>query len=242
LVQAAPRGEANVGSETPKEFPQSIIDGLLALRGDGNLGRNSMPAIHPWQRKVPWASDAAQCLYAAAEENTKAVGEENAADPHYRLIARLPEYAVRLATLHAMGRVPGDPSVGEADLDWGFAFVIASSKALMDGAEHNIAETPYARDQNDLFNRIRDAGEEGISERALKRAFSASSKRTLSSWSDTCRRSIKSPPGTRKITVAADRIGKSTGHRSSSKPREEPLTQNAHKWIFTGSAVGASRR
>jgi len=175
LVIGSSGAKANLGSENPPPLPQNIIAGLAALRAapEGASKAQIMggPMFKPWQRIVPWGSVAAQRLFSDAERDTRALADGAAGDPIYCLIARLPEYAIRLATLHAMARDPIEPRVTEDDLDWGFALSISSSKLLMDGAEHNMAENGYGRDQNDVFNRIRGAGEAGIAERNLKRSF-----------------------------------------------------------------------
>ena len=171
--------KANLGSENPPELPELIIEKLQALRSGTErgvlvnraAGKIDFDFRPPTRRFVPWATESVQHLFLKYDEGTRRLVASNSGDRNYALIVRLPEYAIRLATLHAMSRDPNQPTVTRGDLEWGFSFAIASSKMLMDGAEHNMAETAYGRDMNDVFNRIRDAGEEGISLRELKRAF-----------------------------------------------------------------------
>jgi hypothetical protein len=179
LVAGAYSLKANLGSENPPQLPESIIEGLQALRvgtergilGNRSANNKDFDFRPPTRHFVPWASDSVQQLFLEHDERTRRLVAGNPGDRNYALIVRLPEYAIRLATLHAMSRDPNQPTVTQCDLEWGFSFAIASSKLLMDGAEHNMAENAYGRDMNDVFNRIRDSGGEGISLRNLKRAF-----------------------------------------------------------------------
>lgn len=171
IVQAAPRGELN--DNVPPEVrkvPANIVRRMKLLMpdGDGNLagGLNTYTLYGSvTETSVPWASDDVRLAMRAF---TIEMADRLDSDPQYGgCVARAAEYTERLATLHAVSRDGLRAKVKMEDLEWGAAFVLASARAVIEGAQDIMAKNDHEEKVNSIRKTIRKAKE--ISERDLLR-------------------------------------------------------------------------
>ena len=127
-----------------------IVEELRALipEQDGNLGDvmgvYRAPAVT--ERKMRW-EDAETKAEARALENQ--IGEMADVHPHGELMARTFEYAIRLASLHAISNAR--LAVDRHDLAWGASWSIQSTRGMIVAANEMMAET----DHEGFVNRIK---------------------------------------------------------------------------------------
>jgi hypothetical protein len=167
----------------------------------GPLGRNPPSGLANRQRRVPWGEGAEE-LFDDFERKIESVVETK--PTAYELLARVPEYALRLATLHAIScDGPVKAPVEVADLGWGAAWAIESAKSMMQAAENVMASNPYERDLNKVRAFIRESGE--VSSTDLLREFRDIKSRDLDEYTsrlvktgefETIQKPTKGRPGT----------------------------------------------
>ena len=181
VIEAGPR------TDDDNEFdyvapPQVIVDtiqGLIPpLKGSGNINDclsifTALTRIEG--RKMEWGNDA-KALYADFKKQINAM----IAIPVYgELWARTCEYAVRLASLHAVSRAGVLTNVYEADLEWGAAIAVASARAMSDAAENKMASNPHHEALNKIKSIIKIASD--ISKRDLMRKVQSIEPRFIDS-------------------------------------------------------------
>lgn len=125
-----------------KEIPRDIIDGLRAVAGRGadmcdlyhKCGDQPL-AFNP--HKVPWADAEVEAYYKKQRESVR-VRMHN--QPHLQdFMGRAIEYAVRLATIRAVGINVDDPRVTMEDFKWGEAISMQCFESLAKEAEDHMA-------------------------------------------------------------------------------------------------------
>jgi hypothetical protein len=124
--------------------PPSLLDAIRAAydgSNSGNLsGARSRDAGAPQNiRCVPWADGAAEAAIEAVE------GWEDEARDAGRagICGRAAEQTQKVATLRALARNPARPTVTAEDVEWAWAFVRESIRALEDGARQFMASSAF---------------------------------------------------------------------------------------------------
>ena len=93
----------------------------------------------------------------------------DAKQPGYELLARVPDYALRLASLFAISRLgPNDVIVEWPDIDDGAAWAIESADAMIEGAANSMTRSEHEAKVNVVKGIIRKASR--ISQNELVRA------------------------------------------------------------------------
>ena len=166
LCHAAPRGKAQEVSQQDSEVPQSIVRALQDLVPDLNHGGNLTGALGVFDlnvdldstvRRLAWASDVVLERSRAFEEEVLTMID---GDPEQApLMGRVFEYAIRLASLHAVSRAGRLATVTMDDLAWGISWSTQSAKALIDGAGNMMSSNEYEAKFNLIRNVVREAGQ-----------------------------------------------------------------------------------
>ena len=166
LCHAAPRGKAQEVSEQDSEVPQSIVRALQDLVPDLNHVGNLAGALGVFDlnvdldstvRRLAWDSDAVLERARAFEDEVLTVIDGDAETAP--LMGRVFEYAIRLASLHAVSRAGRLATVTMDDLAWGISWSTQSAKALIDGAGNMMSSNEYEAKFNLIRNVVREAGQ-----------------------------------------------------------------------------------
>jgi hypothetical protein len=167
LCHAALRGEAQDVSEESGKVPQDIVEALRNLVPElGSVGILA-PATSIFDldapldgviRRLLWADDDVRMHAKKLEDEILAAMD---ADPETApLKGRVFEYAVRLASLHAVSRAAhAAAKVTMADLAWGAAWAGQSARAMSDDVRNLMASSEYEAKLNLIRNTIREAGQ-----------------------------------------------------------------------------------
>ena len=149
IAEAAP-DETN---DDPPDIgvPPNIIKALNVILRDGREGNLAGTRLRA-DRRVSWASDAVKHAWIDLRNKLRAVALSNL--PGTPLFVRTAEYAVRLATLHALSR-GADARVTDEDLAWGAEWAIVSARKMLDGAANMMARNDHERMVNDVKKIIR---------------------------------------------------------------------------------------
>ena len=115
------------------------------------MGVYRSPAVV--ERKMRWAGEEVRAEALKFEND---VGELAEKHPRGELMARTFEYAVRLASLHAVSR--GRLAVDREDLVWGAAWAMGSARAMIAAANDLMAETEHESFVNRVKAIIRKEG------------------------------------------------------------------------------------
>jgi hypothetical protein len=186
LITADPRTEWQDVAEEDNQVPQSIIDALSSLVpalivNDGSLEYNAdvfdimatEEALDSVVHRLPWDSDK---VNARSHAFRKQIANIIANNPEERdLVRRVVEYAIRLASLHAVSRAGCDARVTMRDLDWGIALSLHAGRTLIANASRYMAENETESKFNRVRNLIMDAGQ--IKQRDLLRQLRSISAR-----------------------------------------------------------------
>lgn len=155
IAPAAPRSKRN-HDMIPTPCPQFIIEAIERLKPKptGNMPVDPYSGLGKVVKtSIPWANDAAKQASIAWQDSC----DELVATPRKgELWGRAFEYAVRLATLHAISR-GGERTVEVADLEWGISWVKASVLAMQDAAENLMFGSEYEGKLNKVKEAIRKA-------------------------------------------------------------------------------------
>lgn len=73
-------------------------------------------------------------------------------------LGRTAEMAIRLATIHAVGRSGRSAVVTDRDYRWGASIALASARFMIDDASHRMAETDYQANSKAILTFLRDKG------------------------------------------------------------------------------------
>jgi hypothetical protein len=109
-------------------------------------------------RFVPWADAEAEAAIEAIE-----AWEDDARD-HGRngICGRAAEQTQKIATLRALARAPGAPSVQAEDVAWAWAFVHTSIQALERGAREHMASSAFEELVKAIEREVQKAGPKGL--------------------------------------------------------------------------------
>ena len=147
-------------------MPQSIVRALQGLVPDLNHGGNLTGALGVFDpdadldstvRRLAWASDVVLERSRAFEEEVLIMIDGDAEQAPLR--GRVFEYAIRLASLHAVSRAGRLATVTMDDLAWGISWSTQSAKALIDGAGNMMSSNEYETKFNLIRNVVREAGQ-----------------------------------------------------------------------------------
>ena len=108
-------------------------------------------------RRLAWASDVVLERSRAFEEEVLIMIDGDAEQAPLR--GRVFEYAIRLASLHAVSRAGRLATVTMDDLAWGISWSTQSAKALIDGAGNMMSSNEYEAKFNLIRNVVREAGQ-----------------------------------------------------------------------------------
>jgi hypothetical protein len=169
IASADPRSDQTNDIEEDKPVPTDVIDWLkqVATTGDndklvfvdGNVRR-----VKP--RRVNWSQEAKE-RYETLDKEILSVMD--AKPTGHELLARIPEYALRLSCLHAISRHGPEAAMVEwQDIDVGTAWAIESAHAMMDGAANSMNRSEHEAKVNAVKAIIRKASP--ISQNDLVRA------------------------------------------------------------------------
>jgi hypothetical protein len=145
ILMADPASEERDELVDRRFVPDTISRGLAALMPKaGNL--DGLTALlgrdHPVNvLKIEWASpEVGEFHLAFSRRITRWRDEDEAASG---FLGRTAEMAVRLATVHAVGRQGRDARVTERDYRWGASVALASARFMIEDASLRMAETDY---------------------------------------------------------------------------------------------------
>jgi hypothetical protein len=184
IFHASARGEPKEVDEDAAKVPQAIVDALRKLvPGVGGLLAGVFdvyhPAVPPGQldgvvRRLRWDDDTVKARAHSFQKQVLHVMDYN--EEETDLIGRVYEYAIRLASLHAVSRcaVADDYDIAAVkvtmrDLEWGIVASVNATLTLIAGAGRYMASTEYEGRFNEVREVIRKAGE--IGQRGLLRAI-----------------------------------------------------------------------
>jgi hypothetical protein len=167
LIYAAPRGDWQDVSEETNEVPQAIADKLqrLAPPVAGPLAgvfsvydiATSPEALDAAVVRLSWNDDAVRARSDAFQNQIINIIDHNPTEKD--LVRRVFEYAIRLASLHAVSRAGRDARVTMRDLDWGIALSLHAGHNLITKAARYMAENEVETKLNQVRNVIMDAGQ-----------------------------------------------------------------------------------
>jgi hypothetical protein len=166
LIRADKRAEEQDVEHDPK-FPEHLARRLLEImppQGPGNLPTGhaaalTMPgAIHA--TRVPWASDDVNRAYMEfGREVLARVDNDPDAEP---FLGRAAEMAIRIATIHAIGRDGRLATVTMEDWLFGRSLSMASASIMINDVRMLMAENQYQADYKLILRLIAEAGHGGI--------------------------------------------------------------------------------
>jgi hypothetical protein len=142
VINAAKQEGANALTATVP-LPESIKDCLREIEaccyGNGFDLTTKEKVIHP--RRIPWDEHAEE-HHAALSAEIKSVMD--ACPAHHKLMVRIPDNALRIATLIAISRAgPWDAAVTWADVEEGAAMAIEAARTAIDGVSNHMRRTEY---------------------------------------------------------------------------------------------------
>ena len=159
IAPAAPRAAKISGERQP--VPPIIVHALRAVPpvGEGRLSA-VLDVFSPLGRvdesALEWSTADVEARADAFEEEILAVIDAKPAG--YPLLGRVFEYAVRLASLHAVSRGGVFAKVTRADLEWGAAWAIDSARSMMDSAATMMARNEHEERVNAVSTAVRSKG------------------------------------------------------------------------------------
>jgi hypothetical protein len=126
------------------EVPAGISEGLkLIMQAQGGLIpgflNESTVDVSKTLIRCPWASDGAKAAWDAFAAEIDAQSDREA--DFGAFFGRAPEYAQRLATIHAVGRVGGPTEVRLESIEWGIAVARAAFGYVYKQGQNYIADT-----------------------------------------------------------------------------------------------------
>ena len=169
IAPADPRPEKSNDTETSVPVPADMVDWLKQIAATGNGARivfvnGNATRINP--RRIGW-SDYAKERHKELEGQIQSVMD--AKQPGYELLARVPDYALRLASLFAISRLgPNDATIEWPDIDHGAAWALESAHAMIEGAANSMSRSEHEAKVNVVKGIIRKASR--ISRNELVRA------------------------------------------------------------------------
>jgi hypothetical protein len=138
--------------------PESIIEPLQTLAAFGNDGKLGSPHIPNMvsgtQRRVPFLDS----TEARQKEFGKEIDRLAREHPLGDLLRRVPENALRLATIHAVGLRGPEAGIEELDQEFGAALAIQSARSMMHDVTTRIASTFFEKDLLKLRGSLKGGG------------------------------------------------------------------------------------
>jgi hypothetical protein len=170
LINADPPTEWQDVAEEDNQVPQAIAEALSSLApaltlpfGDDNYDGDVFDIMATEEQldsvvhRLPWDSDE---VNARSHAFRKQVANIIANNPEEKdLVRRVVEYAIRLASLHAVSRAGREARVTMRDLDWGIALSLNAGRTLIANASRYMAENEHESKLNRVRNVIMDAGQ-----------------------------------------------------------------------------------
>lgn len=162
-----------IGATGPKDpslqFQREAVEGLKcvsdAMRGavTGNLG-------FPGVRTVPLMEDADAARQSLLETMRACAdyAEANSIRGGAAILRRVVENALKIALISAVGRSPSSPQITAADFNIGHALARWSATLMIWNIASHIADNQTERDVNDVEEKIRKAGSDGVMKGMLK--------------------------------------------------------------------------
>lgn len=141
-----------------RDVPKPIIEGLNFIYGRlGELAAMSLTRhdAAPDYIKIPWGAGAEDDYFRFSKMISAKQEEDSQVAP---FLARTVEYAIRLATIRAISRNLGSPSVSRDDMSWGCDFAMHCAGVMVRGARDNMSENDHQANVKMVLGHIRKAG------------------------------------------------------------------------------------
>lgn len=150
-----------------KIVPEDILEGIRAIAnrcGDvsGRHHSNGHERLEITPYEVPWDSIEVEAYYEASRESTRAKMQTDTRLQVF--LGRATEYAVRLATILAVGRDVENPRVTMEDFKWGERLADECFMALAEEAEFHMASSPQDEANKKVRRAIQNLIDKGQSE------------------------------------------------------------------------------
>lgn len=113
--------------------------------------------------QVPWGDPAARSAYRALRKDLDAREGGN------KLLSRVPEMAVRLATIRAIGRNPRTPRVAVDDMIWGAELAMWSGERMASDAAAYMVESEHQGRANEIIRHLKGAKSGRMTQTELSR-------------------------------------------------------------------------
>jgi hypothetical protein len=140
--QRPDRHEAPPLLVTPPSLQKMVKDHHEALPMPPLAKANwNNPLMRPALYTVPWADEAAEARWIAIEDWQYQQIEDHGA--HDGMIGRTAEHTIKIATVRALSRAPGNPAVCVEDIEWAYAIVQRSIDSLENGAREHMAGSQF---------------------------------------------------------------------------------------------------
>lgn len=159
IIMADPPSEERDEEQDRLVVPQHLAKKLAAiLPNAGNL--DALNALLGYEHpahivKVPWATpETEQAHLGLARRINRWRDEDDVASP---FLGRTAEMAIRLATIHAVGRAGRTAVVTERDYRWGASVALASARFMIEDAALRMAETDFQANQRLVLSFIKKA-------------------------------------------------------------------------------------
>jgi hypothetical protein len=133
--------------------PESLVERLKAILPDGSGYALQSPCWSEQPRQVPWAGeDAKEAWLAFRREIDRRMEAASRIEP---FVKRTAEQAIRLATLHAVGRDGRNAAtVTVADVRWGISFATQSAETAIRGAATHLVENEQQAKARMVWNSL----------------------------------------------------------------------------------------
>lgn len=153
----------------PQVVPPALVDQvkrLWAIRGDVAGATSNASLVVPEPLHVGWGHGAAEVWQRLGRDLAR---REQEAPEEAPFLARTHEYAVRIATIVAVGR--GASTVEVPDVEFGAALAMRSAVDVIAGARGYMAETDNQANANLILRALRSAGGGWVDNARLLRAL-----------------------------------------------------------------------
>lgn len=149
------------------EIPAVILDSLRIIAASGYDPKKAKPfKSDQWQADVrlDWASAEVRQAYRAFQKQVQEEGE------HSQLLSRVPEMAVRLATIRAIGKGKlTAPVVEMDDITWASELAMWSARRMIADAADYMVESEHQGRANEILRHIKAAPEQRLTLTELNR-------------------------------------------------------------------------
>lgn len=161
IAHAGPRAKVQDVPDHLKTVPAAIAKRLAAIAPTPKGEIAGLTGVFygtgaPESMRMP-CTDEARDAHNAFEEAVLDATDGHPA-PVRALSGRIAEYAIRLASIHAVSRGGRNATVTLGDLEWGASWARASAEIMIEGASRFMASSDYEAKLNTISKVIRDAG------------------------------------------------------------------------------------